>query len=146
IPARVSLMTGQRPEHHGRVGYLDHVPWDYDTTLAGEFTNAGYQTHAVGKLHAYPERSQLGFQDVELHSPLGIVRMARQRGLDPDLVDDYLPWLREQLGRNATYFEHGLDSNSYVARPWDKPEHTHPSSWVASRSADFLRRRDPRKP
>lgn len=146
IPARASLLTGLRPEHHGRVGYRDHVPWDYETTLAGEFTRAGYQTHAVGKMHVYPERSQLGFQHVELHSPLGIVRMARQQGLDPDLVDDYLPWLRERLGRNATFFEHGLDSNSYVARPWDKPEHTHPSAWVASRSSDFLRRRDPRKP
>lgn len=146
IPARAGLMTGQSAEQHGRVGYLDHVPWDYDTTLAGEFTRAGYQTHAVGKMHFYPERSQLGFQDVELHSPLGIVRMAREQGLDPDLVDDYLPWLRGQLGRDATFFDNGLDSNSYVSRPWDKPEHTHPTSWVASRSADFLRRRDPRKP
>src|SRR5690606_20986436 len=48
--------------------------------------------------------------------------------------------------REATFFDNGLDSNSYVARPWDKPEHTHPTNWVASESIDFLRRRDPRKP
>lgn len=88
----------------------------------------------------------MGFQNVILHSPLGIVRMARSRGIDPDLIDDYLLWLRQQLGRDATYFEHGLDSNSYIARPWDKPEHVHPTNFVAAQAADFLRRRDPTKP
>jgi arylsulfatase len=145
-PARASLHTGTKPTTHGRVGYEDYVPWDYAVTLAGEFTRHGYQTQAVGKMHVYPERSQLGFQNVILHSPLGIVRMKRQHGGDPDLVDDYLPWLRQQLGRDATFFDHGLDSNSYVARPWDKPEHTHPTNFVAGQAADFLRRRDPRKP
>ncbi|ACQ79559.1 sulfatase [Beutenbergia cavernae DSM 12333] len=145
-PARASLMTGLRPATHGRVGYADHVAWDYPTTLAGEFTRHGYQTQAVGKMHVSPERAQLGFQNVVLHSPLGIVRSARERGQDPDLVDDYLPWLRLRLGRDATFFDHGIDSNSWVARPWDKPEHLHPTNFVASESADFLRRRDPTKP
>ncbi|TDE94161.1 arylsulfatase [Occultella glacieicola] len=145
-PARASLMTGLRPITHGRVGYEDHVPWDYPTTLAGEFTRNGYQTQAVGKMHVFPERAQLGFQNVILHSPLGILRSARRRGLDPDLVDDYLPWLRLRLGRDATFFDHGIDSNSWVARPWDKPEHLHPTNFVASESADFLRRRDSTKP
>lgn len=146
IPARASLFTGLRPATHGRVGYADHVPWDYEVTLPGEFTRQGYQTQGVGKMHFYPERSQLGFQNVVLHSPTGIIRMARQQGLDPDSVDDYLPWLRQQLGRDATFHDHGLDSNGWVARPWDKPEHTHPTNFVASQAADFFRRRDPRKP
>lgn len=146
IPARASLMTGQRPATHGRVGYQDLVPWDYPVTLASTFTDAGYQTQAVGKMHFYPERAQLGFQNVILHSPLGIVATTRREGRDPDLVDDYLPWLRQQLGRDATFYEHGLDGNSWVARPWDKPEHTHPTNWVSAQAADFLRRRDPTKP
>ncbi|QDP96139.1 arylsulfatase [Microlunatus elymi] len=146
IPARASLMTGLRPVHHGRVGYLDGVPWDYPVTLPGEFTSHGYQTQGVGKMHFFPERSQLGFQNVILHSPTGIVRQARQQGKDPDRVDDYLPWLRSQLGRDASFVDHGIDSNSWVARPWDKPEHTHPTNFVAGQAATFLRRRDPRKP
>lgn len=146
IPARASMYTGTKATTHGRVGYQDYVPWEYPVTVASEFTRHGYQTQAVGKMHVYPERSQMGFQNVVLHSPLGIVRMARQRGLDPDSIDDYLPWLRQQLGRDATYFDHGVNSNSYIARPWDKPEHTHPTNFVASQAADFLRRRDPRKP
>ena len=145
-PARASLMTGMRPVSHGRVGYEDDVPWDYPATLAGEFTRHGYQTQAVGKMHVSPPRAQIGFQHVLLHSPLGIVRAARQRGQDPDLVDDYLPWLRLRLGRDATFFDHGVDSNSWVARPWDKPEHLHPTNFVASEAADFLRRRDPTRP
>lgn len=146
IPARASLFTGQRPATHGRVGYHDHVPWTFPVTLAGELTRHGYQTEAVGKMHFFPERARMGFEHIVLHSPLGIVRSARQRGLDPDLVDDYLPWLRDQLGRSATFTDHGLDSNSYIARPWDKPEHVHPTNFIATQAADFLRRRDPTKP
>ncbi|SED75920.1 arylsulfatase [Jiangella alba] len=146
VPARTALHTGLSQRTHGRVSYLDGVDWDYPTTLAGELTRAGYQTEAVGKLHVHPERSRIGFEHVVLHSPTGLIRTARQQGRDPDLIDDYLPWLRRELGRDATFFDHGLDSNSLVARPWDKPEHTHPTNFVATQAADFLRRRDPRAP
>jgi len=144
IPARAALFTGQTQRTHGRVGYQDGVPWDYPVTLAGEFTRHGYQTQAVGKMHVYPERSQMGFQNVILHD--GFLHFARKRGRSYDLVDDYNPWLREQLGRDADYFDHGVNCNSYVARPWDKPEHLHPTNFVVTQSLDFLRRRDPRKP
>jgi len=143
IAARAGLYTGLSPRTHGRVGYRDGVPWNYETTLAGEFTRHGYQTQAVGKMHVYPERSQLGFQNVILHD--GYLHFAR-RNPASGLVDDYLPWLREQLGRQADYFEHGVNCNSQVARPWDKPEYTHPTNFVTSQAIDFLRRRDPRKP
>lgn len=145
IAARAALFTGQSQETHGRIGYKDGVPWNYETTLAGEFTRAGYQTQAVGKMHVYPERSQLGFQNVILHD--GHLHFARKefaRALD--MIDDYLPWLRQQLGRDADYFDHGLNCNAFTTRPWDKPEYTHPSNFVTSQSIDFLRRRDPRKP
>ena len=61
-------------------------------------------------------------------------------------IDDYLPWLRQQLGRDADYFDHGVNCNSWVARPWDKPEDLHPTNLVVTQSIGFLRRRDPRKP
>lgn len=144
IPARASLLTGQRQRTHGRVGYYDGVTWDYPVTVASEFTRHGYQTQAVGKMHVYPERSQMGFQNVILHD--GFLHFARRQNPRLDLIDDYLPWLRGHLGRDADYFEHGVDCNSVVARPWDKPEFLHPTNFVASQSIDFLRRRDPRKP
>jgi arylsulfatase A-like enzyme len=145
IPARAALYTGLSQEHHGRVGYRDGVPWDYPVTIAGEFTRHGYQTEAVGKLHVYPERSQIGFHHVTLHD--GYLHFARNRERDVTRVDDYLPWLRQRLGDpNADYFDNGLNCNSQVARPWDKPEHLHPTNFVVTQAIDFLRRRDPRKP
>lgn len=144
IAARASLFTGLSQRSHGRVGYCDGVEWNYPVTLAGEFTRHGYQTQAVGKMHVYPERSQLGFQNVILHD--GYLHFARDRRKNPGLIDDYMPWLFEQMGSDADYFEHGLNCNSNVARPWDKPEHVHPTNFVVTQSIDFLRRRDPRKP
>ena len=144
IPARAGLHTGQCPRTHGRVGYRDGVPWDYPVTMAGELARAGYQTQAVGKMHVYPERSQMGFQNVILHD--GYLHFARNRRRDIGLIDDYIPWLREQVGRDADYFDHGVNCNSIVARPWDKEEYLHPTNYVTSQAIDFLRRRDPRKP
>lgn len=138
IPSRASLMTGLTQEHHGRVGYKDGVPWQYPTTLAGEFTNNGYRTHAVGKLHTYPERNKLGFESVELHD--GYLHFARNRDLQPEPDDDYLTWLKEQTGRaDADYFEHGVNCNSIVTRPWDKEERLHPTNWVVTRGINFLK-------
>lgn len=145
VPARAALFTGLSQENHGRIGYKDGVPWDYPVTVAGEFTRHGYQTQAIGKMHVYPERSQVGFQNVILHD--GYLHFARKRDRDMGLVDDYIPWLREKTGDpNADYFDNGLNCNSQVARPWDKPEHLHPSNYVVTQSVNFLRRRDPRKP
>ena len=142
IAARASLFTGLTPRTHGRVGYQDGVPWDYAVTLAGEFTRQGYQTEAIGKMHVYPERWLAGFQHVILHD--GFLHYARKKPLE--LIDDYIPWLREKLGREADYFDHGVNCNSVVARPWDKEEYLHPTSFVISQGVDFLRRRDPTKP
>ncbi|HET7771653.1 MAG TPA: arylsulfatase [Chloroflexota bacterium] len=147
IAARAALMTGLSQERHGRVGYRDGVPWDYERTgptLAGEFTRHGYQTQAIGKMHVFPERTQLGFQNVLLHD--GFLHNSRLRERDFGLVDDYLPWLRERDGADSDYFDHGVNCNSIVARPWDKAERLHPTNWVATQGIDFLRRRDPRKP
>ena len=58
-PARRSLMTGLTPASQGMVGYQDFVPWDYNITMAGELTRAGYQTINIGKTHFYPRR-QIG--------------------------------------------------------------------------------------
>jgi len=139
IPARASLMTGLTPAHHGFVGYKDGVPWNFPVTLPEEFTRHGFRTHAIGKLHAFPERNKLGFESVELHD--GFLHFARDRRHHPVWEDDYLDWLRKETGReDADYFEHGVNCNSVVARPWDKEERLHPTNWVAARGVNFLRK------
>ena len=145
IASRAALYTGLSQTSTRRVGYQDGVDWDYEITIGSEFTKAGYQTQAIGKLHVYPERSQIGFQNVILHD--GYLHYARKKPRDVGLVDDYIVWLREKLGDpRADYFDNGLNCNSQVARPWDKPEALHPSTWIVSEAQDFLRRRDTRKP
>ncbi len=146
IAARAGLLTGLKHRTHGRIGYRDAVPWNYRTYLAEEFTRHGYQTQAIGKMHVYPERSQVGFQNVILHD--GFLHHARGNcNNNLELIDDYIPWLREKTGDPAAdYFDHGVDCNGYVTRPWDRAEALHPTNFVASQGIDFLRRRDPRKP
>ena len=145
IPARASLMSGLSPQTHGRVGYRDGVPWNYPTTIAGEFTRHGYQTQAIGKMHVFPERARIGFENVILHD--GFLHFARRNHPDSTMVDDYLPWLRRETGNPAAdHFDHGIGCNTLLARPWDKEERLHPTNWVVTQAIDFLRRRDPTTP
>ncbi|NJC24325.1 arylsulfatase A-like enzyme [Arthrobacter pigmenti] len=149
VPARVAMMTGQSQEAHGRVGYSDGVNFDeaHPVSLPRELRNAGYQTEAIGKMHVYPERSRIGFDDVRLHD--GYLHAARRRNRrDFREIDDYLPWLQAQAGATAVedYTDNGLNCNSVVARPWDKAEALHPTNWIATEAISWLYRRDPTAP
>lgn len=148
IPSRAALLTGLSQTNHGRVGYQDGVPCQYETTLRKEFTKRGYQTQVVGKMHVYPERNRLGFDAVELHD--GYLHASRnQRGIYQSQFvasDDYLRWLKEQKGYTADLIDDGLDCNSWVARPWMYEEYLHLTNWVTTKSIEFLERRDPTAP
>ena len=145
IPARAALMTGLTQRSHRRVGYRDGVEWDYPVTMAGEFSKHGYQTQCIGKLHTYPEDNLLGFEDVELHD--GYLHFPRQQSPNLARHDAYVRWLREQTGRaDADYFEHGLNCNSVVARPWPMEERLHPTNWCVTRALNFLETRDAARP
>ncbi|WP_343953291.1 arylsulfatase [Nonomuraea longicatena] len=148
-PARVALFTGQSQERHGRVGYDDGIPFDaaHPVTLPREFAKAGYHTQAIGKMHVWPERSRIGFDDVVLHD--GFLHHSRRAHRQQfAFFDDYVPWLRRQPGvsPDADYFDHGVNCNSIVARPWDKPEHLHPTHWIGTQAIEWMYRRDPTRP
>lgn len=146
VPARMALLTGLAQEHHRRVGYVDGIDFDIDETLPRTLGAHGYQTQAIGKMHYSPERARLGFDDVVLHD--GYLHHSRRRERDPRFYDDYLTWLREQAGTSAVddYVENGINCNSVVARPWDKPERLHPTNWVVTEAESWLYRRDPTRP
>ena len=148
VPARAILHTGLSQRHTGKVGYQDGVDWNYGCTMAGELAKAGYYTQCVGKMHVHPLRNYLGFHNVELHD--GYLHEYRFAGVDhygnQTYADDYFYWLKEQLGASADVTDSGMDCNGWTARPWPYEEKYHPTNWVASRSIDFLRRRDPRQP
>jgi arylsulfatase len=138
IAARASIFTGLSPSSHGRPGYQDQVPWRYQHMLAQVLSDAGYQTHCVGKTHFYPQRAHLGFQSLESYEAL--------QNFDGRYVNDYHEWLREKTGRNLAEIDHGLDNNSWVSRPSPLPEELHNNTWVVTRGLEFLRRRDRTRP
>lgn len=148
IASRCALLTGLRPEHHGRVGYCDRVTWDYPVTLPGELAKAGYYTKCVGKMHVHPLRNLMGFHHIELHDGyLGSYRRSDIPLYEHQAVaDDYFRWLKNELGMNRDLTDTGINVNSWVARPWPYEEKYHPTNWVTDRSIDFLYTRDRSKP
>lgn len=49
IPARAALLTGRSQEAHGRVGYEDNIPWEYEHYMAEEFSNRLSNCSVLGK-------------------------------------------------------------------------------------------------
>jgi len=139
VGARRTLISGQKPFTHGMIGYKDGVPWEIEHTLPGELAKAGYQTEFVGNMHLYPPRKLFGFHHAVHHEGA--------RG-SPDYVDDYKEWLAgTQWGREGVQErDHGVPSNSWIARPFHLPEHCHVTNWTVSMAIHFLKRRDPTMP
>lgn len=146
VPARMALMTGLKPSSHRRVGYIDGVEFDIETTLRQCLREAGYQTQAIGKMHYWPERGRIGFDDVMLHD--GYLHHSRDRSRPVEAYDDYVPWLRDQADADAAadIIDDGLSCNAITARPWTQPERLHPTNWVATQAERWLYRRDPTTP
>lgn len=148
IPARATLLTGQRPQTHGRVGYQDGVPWEYGHMMPEELAAAGYQTAVVGKMHVHPPRKACGFEHVRLHDGyIGFYRKANiAHWMHQDVSDDYLRFLRRELGPEADVNHTGVENNSWISRPWSYEERLHPTNWVVDESICFLETRDRTRP
>ena len=148
IPARASLLTGTTPATNGRVGYQDGIPWRYEHMMPEEFGAAGYQTAIVGKMHVHPPRLACGFQHMRLHDGyIGFYRKAnRPHWMHQDVSDDYLRFLRSELGPAADVNGTGVENNSWIARPWVYEERLHPTNWVVDESIRFLETRDRTRP
>ena len=127
VPARRSLMTGMTPYRAGMVGYQDYEPWNYEHTLAGGLTKAGYQSINIGRTHFYPPRLHLGFEQLILNK------------------EEYESWLRER-GFQGGKFGQGVDNNSWIGRPSHLPEHYMEEAWLVNQAEDFLGRRDTTRP
>ena len=115
IPARRTLMTGTTPRTHGDRVFGETLTMPQLPTMAETFRSAGYQATAVGKLHVYPQRNRIGFDDVILDE-----EGRTQYGV----IDDYEIFLADQ-GYAGQQFWHGMSNNEYSWRPWHLPEHTH---------------------
>ena len=136
IPARRSLMTGTTARAHGDRVFKETLPMPDLPTLAQTFRDAGYQASAVGKLHVYPQRDRIGFDDVLLDE-----EGRTQYGV----TDDYELFLGE-AGFPGRHFDHGMSNNQYVTRPWHLPEATHVTNWATRQMSRVIKRRDPTRP
>jgi arylsulfatase A-like enzyme len=101
------------------------------------FRDAGYQAYAVGKLHVYPQRDRIGFDEVILQEEgrhhLGNVK------------DDFERFLEDE-GYSGQELTHGMCNNEYDVRPWHLPERCHPTNWTAREMCRVIQRRDPSRP
>ncbi|MDP6503197.1 MAG: sulfatase-like hydrolase/transferase [Planctomycetota bacterium] len=142
IPSRKSLMTGMRARTHGDRVYRDKVPLPDDvTTLPQCFRGAGYQSVAVGKLHTWPQRDRIGFDEVILEDQ----GRHQYHDVAEGDCDDYELYLMEQ-GYTGEEFASGMPTNDWISRAWQLPEKHHQINWAAREMCKTIRRRDPRKP
>lgn len=148
IPARAALLTGRSQKAHGRVGYEDGIDWNYQHYMVEEFSNNGYQTQCIGKMHVHPPRLLCGFQNLKLHDGyLGHYRSQTiPHWMHQEVSDDYLFDLKNQMGMNADITSTGVECNSWITHPWIYPEHLHPTNWVSDQSIRFFKTRDRTKP
>ena len=136
IPARRTLMTGTAPRTHGDRVFKETEPMPDLPTMAQTFRNAGYQAYAVGKLHVFPQRNRIGFDDVILDEE-GRVQYGTH--------DDYELFLGD-MGYAGQHFGHGMSNNEYSTRPWHLPEHLHATNWAVDQMCRTIKRRDPTRP
>lgn len=138
VPARASLFTGMSPNKTGFLGYRDGNDWDFSNMLPEVLRNAGYQTHCVGKTHFYPQRKHCGFEGLESYEAWQV--------FDKYYTNDYHEWLSDKTGKMMDELHHGLDDNSWNARPSTLPEELHNNTWVVTKGLEFLRKRDHSRP
>ncbi|MBD8065984.1 sulfatase-like hydrolase/transferase [Devosia sp. PTR5] len=134
-PARRALMTGTDARVHGDRTFKPDLPMPPIPTLAGCFRDAGYQTNAVGKMHVFPVRHRIGFDDVKLSD----------NGRSAIAHDDFDAYLSEQ-GHAGEEFLHGMSNNEYSWRPWHLDERHHNTNWVTREACKTIKRRDPTSP
>ncbi|MCG7311142.1 sulfatase-like hydrolase/transferase [Brachybacterium sp. ACRRE] len=136
VPARRSIMTGTPPRDHGDRIFQQDLPMPALPTLAQTFRDAGYQAYAVGKLHVFPQRSRIGFDDVIL---------SEEGRSQWGVADDYERYVAAH-GYAGQAFAHGMSNNQYTVRPWHLPENMHVTHWAAQQMSEMIIRRDPTRP
>ena len=138
IPARRSLMTGTTARTHGDRVFDEYREMDPKLpTMPQVFRGAGYQAYAVGKLHVYPQRNRIGFDEVILNE--------EGRHHLSGVQDDFERFLQQE-GYAGQELTHAMGNNVYTARSWHLPEHCHPTNWTVREMCRVIQRRDPTRP
>lgn len=138
IPARRELMLGADSSVHGDRVFNESMPMPDDIpSLAQTFRDNGYQAYCVGKLHVYPPRDRIGFDDVLLNE--------EGRHLGGMRQDDYERYVARS-GYAGLENAHGMSNNYYIYRPYPLPEPLHQTCWAAREMCETIIRRDTTRP
>ncbi|MDH4179262.1 MAG: sulfatase-like hydrolase/transferase [Armatimonadota bacterium] len=164
MPARATLFTGRTPRGHGV--RTNGIPLDRSVpTMTEGLRQAGYVTHAVGKVHLTPFEAPNGY-DVEEMDPaerpecrqlweagrvtslprpyFGLERVEFAGGHGSWAWGDYVKWLNEAHPEGARLLspEAGRKTASGAEQSWVSaiPEELHCSTWVGDRAISFLER------
>ena len=141
IPSRRELMTGTFSPTHGDRIFDQTMRMPELRTLAQTFRDAGYQAFAVGKLHVFPQRDRIGFDEALINE-----EGRHREGTEYEMPrDDYEMFLAEEgyAGQEQT---HAVGAGRYNARPWHLPERYHTTNWTVREMCKYIVRRDPTKP
>lgn len=140
VPARASLMTGMDPWNTGILGMGRGQGGirSLECTLPGELARSGYHTQGVGKMHFTPQRALHGFHSTVLDES--------GRVASPGFVSDYSRWYERNKTGEYERYDHGIDQNSWMARPYHAPEFLHATNWTVNESIQALEKRDPTRP
>lgn len=138
IPARRELMLGVTSRVHGDRCFNEKLQMPADIpSMAQIFRDHGYQAYCVGKLHVYPQRDRIGFDDVLLHE--------EGRHKDGMAQDDYERFVARS-GYAGLELAHGMCNNNYFYRPFHLPEEMTPTNWATRQMCETILRRDPNRP
>lgn len=129
-------MTGMSAREHGDRIFDTTKRMPECTTLAQSFRDAGYQAYGVGKMHVYPQRDRIGFDDVILSEEGRVVH---------GVIDDYDQFLAEK-GHVGEQFLHCMGNNQYWVRPWHLDDELHVTNWTTREMMRTIKRRDPTRP
>ncbi len=130
--ARRVLHGGQANYACGLIGYSGQE-WMERNTVAQVLADAGYHCINVGWRNMHPRRKLYGFHLVIPHD----LREGE---------DDYMEWLKREVGPWAHERGHGSDANGWLARPWHLEERYHPTVWTTEVSLEQIAKRDPTRP
>jgi arylsulfatase A-like enzyme len=130
MAARHDLLTGLPARAHGYYQNHRNQPIkDYSIpTVARIFSENGYRTAAIGKMHFQPPRMHHGYSEL-----ISMEEIPRRR------QDDQYATFLEEEGLGSVQNFHGVRANLYLTpQNSQMDEEHHPNHWVADRAVDWL--------